>query len=114
MNTSARCSEPRQQRAPVGVLEVEAHRPLAPVGGLEERVDAAVHVVQPGGDEAPVRVAGLGMLDLDDVGAPLREHRARHRHEHVRRDLEHADVRERSGRRHPTNLRQLRGLYNVC
>ena len=34
----------------------------------------------------------IGVLDLDDVGAPLAEHRARRRDEAVHRDLEDADT----------------------
>ena len=49
------------------------------------------HLVQTGGDETAVRVAGHRVLDLDDLGAPLGQHRARDGHEHVGGDLEDAD-----------------------
>ena len=41
--------------------------------------------------QTALRVAGLRVLDLDDVGAPLREDRARDRHERPRRDLDDPD-----------------------
>ncbi len=72
--------------------DVEAHRPLPAVGRLEERVETPVHVVQARGHQAPVRVAGLGVLDLDHIGAPLREHRSRHGDEHVGGHLDDPDV----------------------
>jgi hypothetical protein len=50
------------------MADVEADRPLAPVGRLEERIDPAVDRVQPRRGQSPVGIAGDGVLDLDDIG----------------------------------------------
>ncbi len=42
--------------------------------------------------QTPLRVARHRVLDLDDVGAPLREHRTRRGNETVHRDLDDADA----------------------
>ena len=64
-------------------------------------MEAGVHPVpgptDSGGDQTTVRVAGLGVLDLDDVGTPLVEDGAGHGDEHVRGDLHDADAGERPG-----------------
>ena len=39
--------------------------------------------------QAALRVAGERVLDLDDVGAPVGQHRARRRRERELRDLDH-------------------------
>ena len=71
------------------MLEIEADGPLAPVGGLEAHVHTLVQLVQAGGDQAAVGVPGLGVLDLDDLGAPLGEDGPRHRDEDVGGHLDH-------------------------
>ncbi len=88
-----------QEPPAVGVLEVNADRLLAPVGGLELRVDAAVQLVQTGGHQTPVGIARHRMFDLYDVGPPLGEDRAGHRDEHMRGDLDDANTDERCGHR---------------
>ena len=42
------------------------------------------------GDESPLRVPRHRVLDLDDVGAPVGQHRSRRRHERELRDLQHS------------------------
>jgi hypothetical protein len=83
-----RLEQPRQHGASFRVLEIDAQRALAAVGGLEERIHASVHVVQTRGHEAAVRVTGQRVLDLQHLGPPLGEHGALHRDEDVRRDLD--------------------------
>ena len=95
--------QPGQQRPPVGVAQVDRHRRLAPVGGLEVGVDAPVDGMEPCGHERPVRVALGGMLDLDHLGPPLGHDRAGHGHVDMRGDLEGADTGE--GRVHPAAQR---------
>ena len=44
-------------------------------------VDTACASDDPGADQAALRVTGLGMFDLDDIGAPVGKHRAGGRNE---------------------------------
>ena len=96
--------QPREQVAALGLRQVEADGLLPPVGGLEERVVAVVHVVEAGRDEAPVGIAPHRLLDLHDGGTPLGEQRRGHRDEHVGGDLDDADAVERSGHRSGTSV----------
>ena len=82
--------EPVQQLAPLVGRDVEPDGTLPAVGDLEHEVDAVAARNETRGHEAPLRVTAGRMLDLDDVGAPLREHRARDRDERPRRHLDHA------------------------
>ena len=63
-------------RAPPGMLEREADAALAPVGVLHERLERARGRAAGADVQAALGVAGDGVLDLDDVGAPVGEHRA--------------------------------------
>jgi hypothetical protein len=47
------------------------------------------------GDQSTLRIAGHRVLDLDDVGTPVGQHRARGRHERELRDLEDAHTSHR-------------------
>jgi len=60
----------------VGVLEGEADAALAAVRVLHQRLERAVRRAAGSEAEAALRVAGLGVLDLDHVGAPVGEDRA--------------------------------------
>ena len=80
----------QQLTAAVG-REVEGDRALPPVGDLEHEVHAAGAGHESRRHQTALRVAALRVLDLDDVGAPLGEHRARDRHERPRRHLDDAN-----------------------
>ena len=79
----------------------------ADVAGTETEVESDIQVLgfEPeqraslpeltGLTQPTLRVPGDGVLDLDDVGAPFAEHRARRRDESVHRDFEDADALER-------------------
>jgi hypothetical protein len=82
----------QQHLAPLGLGDVETDAPLAPVGVFDVRVRVALHAQWAGLPQPALRIAGDGVFDLDDVGAPLREHRARGRDEAVHRDLEDPDA----------------------
>jgi hypothetical protein len=84
---------------PGRVFEVDGHRPLASVGRLEERVHASVDVVQAVRRQAPIRIAGGRLLDLDDLRAPLAKHRPGQRHEDVRGHLDHPHASQRRAAR---------------
>ena len=88
--------EVEQHLAPFGYRHVQADAALAAVGVLDVRVGVALHPQQTGLAQSALRIAGDGVFDLDDVGAPLAEHRARRRHESVHRDLENPDSFERA------------------
>jgi hypothetical protein len=88
-----------QDPATVGVLEIDAHRPLPAVRRLHVRVHAVLQRVEAARHQAPVGIAGVGVLDLDDVGTPLGEDGARHRSEDVRGDLDDPHAGERPGHR---------------
>ena len=66
-----RRNEPMQHRLSVGVLEIEGQRALVAVEGLEDMRVLLAQVVR------PQRAAGIaalgGVLDLDHVGAEIRE-----------------------------------------
>ena len=68
----------------VGVLQVERHRALAPVVRLHGARDHAG------------RVAGAARLDAEHVGAEVGEHARCSTHPGCAREVEHAEVRERS------------------
>ena len=72
--------------------QVEGQAPLAPVGVLEEDVDVVGYDVEAGRGQAPHGVAPLDVLDLDDLGAPVRQQGRGGRHEGVLGDLEDPDT----------------------
>src|SRR5262249_35065664 len=86
--------EPDQHVAPLRVADVDADAALPAVRLLHHEVDAAGVGEEAGGHQAPLRVAGDGMLDFDDVGAPVGQHRPGRRHEPPLRDLDDAHPRE--------------------
>ena len=72
------------------MANVDRHAPLAAVGLLHQ----VVHVARPGdetgADETALRVASLGVLDLQDIGTPIGQHAAGRRHERPGCELDHA------------------------
>ena len=63
-----------EDRATLGRLDVDAHAPLATVGQLDEVVGAGGQAGNDAGaDQATLGVTSVGVLDLDDIGAPVRE-----------------------------------------
>src|SRR5438477_509661 len=95
----------RKSAAPIApatlrLLHVETDRSLAAVRRMEAGVYPSPGATDSGGDQTTVRIAGLRVLDLDDVGTPLVEDRAGHGNEDVRGDLHDADAGERSGHGH--------------
>ena len=93
--------ELRERVAAVLRLQVEHDRPLAPVERDEEAPDPRRNR-----HHLAVRVAPR-RLDLDHVGAELREERARERPRHVLRDLDDAYPFERQAHRSPSPLRAI-------
>ena len=67
---------------------------LAAVGLLDEVVDSPCAGDDPGADQATLRITGFGVLDLDDVGTPVGEHRAGGGNERPGRQLDDADATE--------------------
>ena len=72
---------------------------FAPVRLLDEVVHPAGAGDDPGADQATLRVTGLGVLDLDDVGAPVGEHGTGRGNERPRRQFDDADPAENVGHR---------------
>ncbi len=72
---------------------------LTAVGVLDVRVRVALDPQQTGLPQAALRVAGDGVLDLDDVGTPFAEYRTGRRNEAVHGDFEDADPSERPAHR---------------
>ena len=89
MSTSASLTSSLQQRRTLGLAEVDGHEPLVPADERPPQRDA---ILLPA--ERPERVT-LGVLDLDDVRAEIREQgpddRAREQHCGID-DLEPASV----------------------
>ena len=54
--------------------DVDADGALAPVGVLDHRIDDRVELGAGDRKHAALRIAAHGMLDLDDVGAPVGQH----------------------------------------
>ena len=81
--------------------EVEAEALLAPVGVLEQHVDAAAERHGAARREAAHGVAALDVLDLDHLGAPVGEQRRRRGHEGVLGHLEDADALHHCGHGSP-------------
>jgi hypothetical protein len=86
-------NEPQQHVAPLGVLEVERDPALVAIHHQERRG----HAVDPRLAVAARFVAAGDLLDLDDVGAHVREHHSARRAGHDLRELEHAHAGERAG-----------------
>ncbi len=86
-------AELEQDAAALLCAHVEADAPFAPVGELHHVGDpAGPDRDHPHGREPPLRIAGLGVLDLDDVGPPFGQDRAGHRHVGPGGDLHHPDT----------------------
>jgi hypothetical protein len=79
---------------------VETDAPLAAIRQLDGEVHCS-GAEQTRRDEAPLRIARFRMFDLEDVGAPFREDRARCWHVGPRGDLEHTDTVEQLDHRFP-------------
>src|SRR5262249_38649031 len=93
-----RCQEPAEHAPSRGRLEVERDRALPPVGGVKTRIASTREPAYARTGQAPVGVAGLGMLDLDDIRTPLAQHAAGDRDEHMRGDLDDTHPGEWSNR----------------
>ena len=74
------------------LADVDADALLAPVGVLEQHVHGPHGGHDAGGGESTHGVAALGVLDLDDLGAPVGQDGGRRRHEGVLGDLEDANT----------------------
>jgi hypothetical protein len=81
--------------------QVEPEALLAPVRVLEQHVHAAAERHDAARRKASHGVTALDVLDLDHLGAPLREQRRRGGHERVLGDLEHTDALHDCGQRSP-------------
>ena len=93
MKTSLRLISSSSTVPGLGHLQGQADAALAPVGPLEDRGEAApLHdrVHPEDGGQAALPVAPLGVLDLDHLGSPVRQDRARRGHEGELGHLEHA------------------------
>ena len=97
MKTSALSISLISSSRPSARRGVQADAALAAVGLLDEMVDAAGASDDPGADQAALRVTGFGMLDLDDVGAPVGQHRAGGGDERPGGELDDADPAENVG-----------------
>src|SRR5690606_13830686 len=80
--------QPEQYLPAAGRGHVQPHALLTAVGNLDHVVHPTAAGHQPGADQPALRVPGLGMLDLDDLGAPLGQDGAGHRHVRPGRDLD--------------------------
>ena len=78
-------------------LDVQGEGAFPAVGQCQRQVDAAPLAPDPLGRQAAVRVA-LEALDVDDVGPPVGQQCARHRHEDPLRQLDDAHAFECSFR----------------
>jgi hypothetical protein len=84
--------EPVEDLEAVVGAEVEAEALLAAVRVLEQHVHLRPHDArEPARREAPHGIAALDVLDLDDLGAPVRQQRRCGRHERVLGDFENAN-----------------------
>ena len=77
---------------PFSRADVDADALLAPVGVLEQHVHCAHGGHDAAGGEPAHGVAALGVLDLDDLGAPVGQDGGCGRHEGVLGDLEDANT----------------------
>src|SRR5437763_16970608 len=83
------------------MAQVEADASLAPIRLLDKIIRAAgLPGDQTGADQPTLRITGYRVLDLDDIGAPVRQHRARRRHERPRGGLDDGDTRQWQRRCH--------------
>ena len=88
-----------QHGAALRVGEIDSDAALSAVWLLDEIVRAAdIAGDKAGADQTALRVAVLGVFDLDDVGTPVGQHRARRRYERPRRRLDHRDASQRKRR----------------
>ena len=81
-----------QDLVPFGRAPVEADAAFTPVGLLHERFERLAAHAQVGDDQIALRVGVLGVLYLDDVGAPVRQNGARGRDEQVGGQFDDADT----------------------
>ena len=88
----ARGGQPVDQVETFGLADVDADALLAPVGVLEQHVHGPHGGHDAAGGEPTHGVAALGVLDLDDLGAPVGQDGRRGRHEGVLGDLEDANT----------------------
>jgi hypothetical protein len=90
------CLDDLVEQVPTAVgADVDPDAALTAVGLLDDVVDGAGPPGdQPHGDEAALRVASHGVLDLDHVGTPVGQHRARGWDEGPGRYLEYAETGE--------------------
>jgi len=82
----------QQDGSPLVSLEIDGHAALVAVDHLHGVVDR--RRAGAGKDETAIAVATLGMLDLDDLGTPVRQQCARHRDEDPLRELDDTDTAE--------------------
>ena len=90
--------EPVQDVATFGTGQVQSDRPLTPVVILE-RPTGATGLQRPA--EQATGVWRVGVLDLDDVGAPLGEHAAGRGYERPHGQVDHSDAIEHGCHRLP-------------
>ena len=88
----ARRSQSVDQVEALGRADVDADALLAPVGVLEQDVHCAHRWHDTARGESTHGVPSLGVLDLDDLGAPVGQDGGRGRHEGVLGDLEDANT----------------------
>jgi hypothetical protein len=72
--------------------EVESQAVLASIGMLQQRMHVARHDGQAGRSQAPHGIAALDVLDLDDLGPPIRQEGRGGGNERVLRHLEDPDA----------------------
>jgi hypothetical protein len=95
-----RREETIEHRPPIVAAQVDGDAAFVAVELFEQEVEVAGVGDQAHGLDAPQRVAGRS-FDLDDVGAPLGEHRGGAGHEPVLGDLDHAYAVEHAHRVQP-------------
>jgi hypothetical protein len=88
--------EPHDDIAPFRRLHVDRQASLVPVLELERRIDRQLERHEPERHERADRIATGRVLDLDDVGAPIAEHRRRRGSGDEDAHLHHLDAFERS------------------
>src|SRR5438067_1656850 len=76
----------------IGMIESQPDAALAAVGVVDDRMPRPIFGTSPSDLQAALCIAGFGVLDLDDIGAPVGEHTGRRRREGVLGDLDDADA----------------------
>ena len=82
--------QPVEQFATARAGHIEPDRAFTPVGNFVHEIGAALGN-DPAGDQPALRIATLGVFDLDDVGAPFGKDRARAGDESPRGHFDHPD-----------------------